>query len=183
MQRCESIVKRYPRKSIWHQVAETLPAESFLGGVRMQIKERRSGWVRQWHMHTRRASKFRFGIDPPPRPDEDITRSSQYSAQCLLWSPQPSTPCLRHRHLQLLQLPPVALRIFSLCMCEQSDYDMKKVIGKRGVLAVWWRIDILRKSGLNSDENGVSLRFRSQSGNHIYKDQGIVGLMEVNVYS
>lgn len=36
--------------------------------------------------------EFCFGIDPP-RPDEDITRSSQYSAQCLLLpSPASAAP-------------------------------------------------------------------------------------------
>lgn len=58
--------------------------------------------------------EFCFGIDPP-RPDEDITRSSQYSAQCLLTFAFPSyataaEPPHRRRqrplhHLRMLQLP------------------------------------------------------------------------------
>lgn len=48
------------------------------------------GWVGGWR-HTG-GEEFCFGIDPP-RPDEDITRSSQYSAQCLLLpSPAPAAP-------------------------------------------------------------------------------------------
>lgn len=64
---------------------------------------------------------FCFGIDPP-RPDEDITRSSQYSAQCYS-SPSRHPSSSGFSNLLHLHLPFCAIYISECCSTHSRFYS------------------------------------------------------------